>query len=65
MNTIQSGVDNGTVVDRRQVQREASVRGFQLNRGGNRMFGIGYGHSSGYARMPSYVGQSLPLFRCR
>ena len=50
--------------DRRQVPRHLEDRGFEPHTR-EREFGIGYGRSSGYARVRSYVSTQPMLFRCR
>jgi hypothetical protein len=51
--------------ERRKVPRHPDERRWRPLRGMPREFGIGYGRSSGYARVRSYIDTPMALFRCR
>ena len=51
--------------ERRKAPRHPNEVETRLQRVGEREFGIGYGRSSGYARVRSYVSSQPSLFRCR
>lgn len=51
-------------VERRNLPRSVVENRYQPQLGEDREFGIGYGRSSGYARVRSYVSQQPKLFRC-
>ena len=51
--------------ERRKAPRHPNEVETRLQRVGEREFGIGYGRSSGYARVRSYVSSQPALFRCR
>ncbi|MBV2208779.1 MAG: hypothetical protein KUL77_04350 [Thermomonas sp.] len=53
-----------TFVERRNLPRSVAENRYQSHLGEGREFGIGYGRSSGYARVRSYVSQQPKLFRC-
>lgn len=52
-------------IERRKTTRSLNDEAFQPRRIEEREFGIGYGRSSGYARVRSYVSTQPMLFRCR
>ncbi|MFN3310329.1 MAG: hypothetical protein ACK40R_01335 [Thermomonas sp.] len=51
--------------ERRKAPRHPNEVETRLQRVGEREFGIGYGRSSGYVRVRSYVSSQPVLFRCR
>ncbi|WP_240126605.1 hypothetical protein [Thermomonas alba] len=51
--------------ERRRLPRHPESTAFEPRRSSEREFGIGYGRSSGYARVRSYVSSQPALFRCR
>lgn len=51
--------------ERRKMPRHPNEAEPRLQRIGGREFGIGYGRSSGYVRVRSYVSPPPALFRCR
>lgn len=51
-------------IERRKFQRDVSNRSYDPRLGAQREFGIGYGRSSGYAHVRSYVGSQPGYFRC-
>ncbi len=54
-----------SINERRKAPRSPAEANFQPRQSGEREFGIGYGRSSGYARVRSYVSSQPAFFRCR
>lgn len=64
MNTQHTLSNPSTTVERRKFPREVALNGYVARASAEREFGIGYGRSSGYAHVRSYIGTQPALFRC-